>query len=226
MNRIPFLQKFAQHAQGVSGDSAIFQHSNWQLPSLGLPKAARSSILGYYCLVKYYELLTYNLTLHDVSAVYRGCAVHQGMFSTLKGYHWIHRGVFSTMGVSWVHRGILWAQWGEYHEHSGGISWAQQGILWWAWEDIIRTPKDVQYTGVPMQIQLFPNDLPPHLSWYPPVYWPPPVYSWYPSLYSRYPPVYWTSPVVLHTPGLLHRDYAGRFCLAALISFRSRGWSC
>ena len=149
------------------------------------------------------------LTLHNV------CAVHPGVFSTLEislstpggvqytgGYHWVHRGCSVHWGISWVHPGVF----------------STVGDTMMSMGDIMSTPRDVQYTGVSIQIQLFSqwpsptfimiyprftHGIPPVYSWYPP------VCSWYSPLYSWYPPVYWTSPIVLHSPGVLHWHYAG-----------------
>ena len=46
------------------------------------------------------DLMKYNSHLHNVCAVRRGCAVHQGMFSTLAD-------IMSTVG--------------GYHEYTGGV---------------------------------------------------------------------------------------------------------
>ena len=58
----------------------------------------------------------------------RVCAVHWGMFSTLGRCQWVHRG---------------------YYEYTG--------IPWLVWGDIMSTLGDVQYTGISIQIELFPQ---------------------------------------------------------------------
>ena len=103
------------------------------------------------------QLLKLLITLHNV------CAVHQGMFSRLGGYHWIHWGLFSTLGGGGGHItntprlfstvGIPWVHWrntmmtvGGYHEYTGGCS---------------------AHWGFHTNFSCFPNDRPSHLSWYP-----------------------------------------------------------
>ena len=149
-------------------------------------------------------------TLGDIIEYTGGCSLHWGDTMSAAG------DIMMSMGVSWVQRWVF----------------STLGDIMMSVGDIMSTSGDVQYTGVSIQIKLFPQWPSPHLSWYPPgvlmifppVYWTPPVYSWYspsvlmispqcthdiPPVYSWYPPVYWTSPVVLHTPGVLHRHYAG-----------------
>ena len=88
------------------------------------------------------------MTLHNVFAVHRGCAVHQGMFSTLGD-------IIEYTGRCSVQWGDTTSTPGRYHDECGG--------------GYHEYPGDVQYTGVSIQIQLFPNDLPPH-HYIPPLY--------------------------------------------------------
>ena len=60
-----------------------------------------------------------------------GCAVHCGMFSTL---------------------GDITEYAGGYHEYTGGV---QDSGGYHDECGVMSTPGDVQYTGVPIQIQLF-----------------------------------------------------------------------
>ena len=123
-----------------------------------------------------------------MSVQYTGrCAVHREVCSTPGGYHWVHQGdmieytgdVQYTGGISWEHWGVFSTvggyheYTGGYHDECGGISWVHQGMF--------------STVGFPYKFNCICNDLTPHLSWYPPVYWTPPVYSWYPPLYSWYP---------------------------------------
>ena len=152
------------------------------------------------------------------------------MFSTLGGYHWLHWGCSVHWGISWVH----WVdvQYNERcHGYSGripwwvwGLSWVQRwysvhwGIPWVHW-GMFST------LGLPYKFSCFPDDLPQHLSWYPPgvlMISSPSVLLISPQCTEHpqcshdiphcthdIPPVYWTSPIVLHILGVLHRHYAG-----------------
>ena len=79
-----------------------------------------------------------------------GCAVRRGMFSTLGdvqytgGFTEYTGGCSVYWGISWVRRGCS-VHW--------GISWVHQGVF--------------STLGFPHKFNRFPNDLPPHLSWYP-----------------------------------------------------------
>ena len=84
---------------------------------------------------------------------------------------------------------------GGYHEYTE-IPWWVWGISWVHWGMF-------SLLGFSYKFYCFPNDLPPHLSWYPPI-----VLMLSPSV-IRISPVYWTSPVVLETPSVLHRHCAG-----------------
>ena len=82
------------------------------------------------------------------------------------------------------------------------ISWVQWeclvhwGIPWWVWGDIMSILGMFSTLGFLYKFNYFPNNLPPHLSWYPP------VYSWYPLAYWT-PSVLIISPKLMVSPGVL-----------------------
>ena len=91
-------------------------------------------------------------------------------------------GMFSTLGDIIEYTGGVQYS-GGYHEYSGGclLHWGYHdecGEISWVHRRMFNT------LGFLYKFSCFPDDLPPHLSWYPP------VCSWY-------PPVYWTPPSVL-----------------------------
>ena len=101
-------------------------------------------------------------TLHNVCAVHWGCAVQYTggiSLSTPGGIQYIGR-------ISWVHLEVFSTVTG-YHEYTEGYHDEWGGISWVHWEMF-------STLGFPYKFNSFPNDLPPHLSWYPP------LYSWYP----------------------------------------------
>ena len=70
------------------------------------------------------------------------------------------------------------------------------------------------------------HGIPPHASWYPPMYWtspnvfmisPSPMHSWYPPMYltppmySWYSPMYWTPPMYWISPDVLNTHYTRWF---------------
>ena len=167
------------------------------------------------------KLAHYRLTLHNV------CAVHLGVFSTLRdiieftggvqytgGYHEYTGRCSVQWGISWVQRGFQYT--GGHHEYAGGYHDEYGGYH--------------QYTGgcLVHTNSIFSQDLPPHLSWYlagvlmisPSVLntsqcthdiphcihdIPHCIHDIPQCTAHPLPPVYCTSP----PPGVLHRHYAG-----------------
>ena len=97
----------------------------------------------------------YSQWKHPVCAVHRGCAVHWGVFSTLEGYY--------------EYTGDTMMSVGRYHEYSRGCSvhWriplvhTMMSVVHTLVHTIMSTPGDIQYTGVSIQFNCFPNDLSP-----------------------------------------------------------------
>ena len=131
---------------------------------------------------------------------------------TGEGVSWAYR-VFSTLrntmstvgtpwwlwGISWIQRGCS-VHWGIRLVHWDDTMMSVGGISWVHWEMF-------STLGFPYKFNCFPNDLPPHLSWYPRcTHDIPPVYSWSRLMISptvliissrctEHPPLYCTPPV-------------------------------
>ena len=130
-------------------------------------------------------------TLGDITDFTGGCSVHWGC-SVQWGISWVHRGVFSTVGDS-----MSTLRW--YHDECRGISWVHRGMF--------------STLGFPYKFNCFPNDLPPHLSWYLQ------AYSWYP------PTVLMISPTVLNIPRCTAHPRCTAQTLCRVIIRRLQHWS-
>ena len=155
-----------------------------------------------------------------MSAQYTGrCAVQQGMFSTLGGYHdSVGKVIGKTIEFVDGNPSVL------------NIPQCTHDIP----TLIMLSPQCTHgihpvYWTSPTVLNVFPHThhgIPPHSSWYsptlimvpppPPLYWTPPsvlmnppVFWTPPGVLNDIPPVYWTSPVYFTPPGVLHRHYAG-----------------
>ena len=139
----------------------------------------------------------------------RGCAVHWGMFSTPRGYH-----EYS----------------GGYHEYTGGVQYTggyhdKCGVR------SLQIQLNLYGNPTVLNIPWCTHDIPPHSSWYPPVYsWYPPTVLNTPQCSHDIPPVYWTSPVYSiispwctqwYPPGVLHtsRCTAQTLCRVDRVQF-------
>ena len=60
--------------------------------------------------------------MHNVCAVHRGCAVHPGMFSTLRDVSEYTRGCSVQWGDTMSSQGDTMMSVGEYHKYTGGCS--------------------------------------------------------------------------------------------------------
>ena len=139
----------------------------------------------------------------------RRSSVHWGIPLSTLGDIMSTLGVFSTVEEPWVHRRIPWRVW--------GISWVQQRVFSRSGDtmsilgdtmmsvgDIMSTPGMFTTLGFSYKYNYFPNDPPPHSSWYPPG-----VLMISAGVLNT-PSVLMISPIVLQpSPSVLHRHYAG-----------------